>query len=154
LNTGSGMTLKAATSSQSIATTNTSTGVTANATQTVDSFRIDYVAILKWIKSGPQVFPPNLRAGRVLYYSSIPNDVDTSTGTAQVKLDKRFWKEYIDYALGYRYTTTTNLAGVADSWTSAPLSYTAGDLATWTGPSGSWTSQRPYMRYTDAPLRP
>ncbi len=151
---GSGMVLNGATGSQSIATTDTSTGKTSNATQTVDSFRIDYVQILKWIKSGPQVLPPNLRAGRVLYYSSIPNDVDTSTGNAQQKLDKRFWKEYIDYVLGYRYTSTTALAGVGDSWSSAPRSLSAGDLGTWTGPSGSWTSQRPYMRYTDSPMRP
>lgn len=153
-NTGSGMTLKAATGSQSISTYNTSTKTTSNTTQTVDSYRINYAAVLRWIKSGPQVLPPNLRAGRLLYYSSIPNDVDTSTGTTQERLDKRFWKEYIDYVIGYRYTTTTNLAGVADSWSSAAQSLTGGDLSTWTGPSGSWPAQRPYMRYSDSPARP
>ncbi|MFO0799033.1 MAG: Tad domain-containing protein [Gemmataceae bacterium] len=150
-NTGSGMTLKAATGSQSIPITS---GGSGNTTQTVDSYRIDYAAILRWLKSGPQTLPPNLRAGRVLYYSSIPNDVDTSTGTTQQKLDKRFWKEYIDYVLGYRYTSSTNLAGNADSWSSAARSLTTGDLTAWTGPTGTWTSQRPYMRYNDSPNRP
>jgi len=55
-------------------------------------WNINYPAVLKWIKSGPLVLPPNLRAGRVLYYSSIPNDVDTSTGSTQEKLDKAWWK--------------------------------------------------------------
>jgi len=158
LNSGSGMTLKAATGSQSISLTGGGT-----TTQTVDSYRIDYAAILRWIKSGPQPLPPNLRAGRVLYYSSVPNDVDTATGTAQQKLDKRFWKEYIDYVLGYRYTSSTNLAGNADSWASAPRSLTTGDLAVWGGPGtapGQWATispanaRRPYMRYSDSPNRP
>ncbi|MBN9524036.1 Tad domain-containing protein [bacterium] len=157
LNTGSGMTLKSATSSQSISTYNTGTGGTSNTTQTVDSYRINYAAVLKWIKSGPQVLPPNLRAGRVLYYSSIPNDVDTSTGTTQEKLDKRFWKEYIDWVFGYRYTSPNNLAGVADSWSSASQLLTPGDLSQWDGPGDAWgtaNNLRPYMRYTDSPIRP
>jgi hypothetical protein len=153
-NTGSGMVVNAATSSQSISTLNTSTGRTSNTTQTVNNYQINYAAILLWIKNGPQIFPPNLRAGRVLYYSSIPSDVDTTTGTTQQQLDKLFWRQYINYALGYTYTTTTNLAGVADSWSSAPQTLTAGDLAAWTGPTGTWPSARPYMRYTDSPLRP
>lgn len=151
LNTGSGMVLRAATSSQSIPT---SGGSGSTSTQTVDSYRIDYAQILRWIKSGPQTLTPNLRAGRVLYYSSIPNDVDASTGSTQQKLDKRFWKEYIDYVLGYRYTSNTNLAGIADSWSSAARTVTTGDLATWTGPNGAWATQRPYMRYSDSPNRP
>lgn len=157
LNTGTTRTLKAATGSQSVVTTNLDTGGVSNTTQTVDSYRIDYVQVLKWIKSGPQVLPPNLRAGRVLYYSSIPNNVDTTTGTTEEKLDKRFWKEYIDYVLGYRYTGSTNLAGNADSWASASQSVTGSDLTTWTGPGNNWSgadNRRPYMRYTDSPARP
>ena len=131
-NTGSGMTLR------------TGTG----------NFGVDYARILKWIKSGPQTLPPNLRAGRVLYYSSIPNDVDTATGTTDEKADKRFWKEYIDYVVGFRYTSAGYLAGNGDSWASAPRVLTAGDLATWTGPTAGWAALRPYMRYTDSPNRP
>jgi len=158
LNTSSGMVLKAATGSQSIPITSGGGGST---TQTVDSYRINYAAVLRWLKSGPQPLPPNLRAGRVLYYSSIPNDVDTATGTTQQKLDKRFWKEYIDYVLGYRHTSSTNLAGNADSWASAPRSLTNPDLLQWRGPLNAWepiangpNDDRPYMRYSDSPNRP
>src|SRR5262249_15799099 len=36
-------------------------------------YSINYNAVIQWIKSGPQVFPANLRAGRVLYYTAIPD---------------------------------------------------------------------------------
>lgn len=156
-NSGSGMVLRAATSSQSIPIT---AGGSGNTTQTVDNYRINYAAILRWLKSGPQTLPPNLRAGRVLYYSSIPNDVDTGSGSTQQKLDKRFWKEYIDYVMGYRYTSSTNLAGNADSWSSAARNLTTGDLPKWRGPGNAWgaagssNDRRPYMRYSGSPNRP
>ena len=44
--------------------------------------KIDYAAVLKWIKQPPMALPPNLRSGRVLYYSSIPDDV---TGQHQAR---------------------------------------------------------------------
>ena len=53
---------------------------TANTT----TWSVNYPAVLKWLKTGPSVLPPNLRAGRVLFYSSIPDDVDTNTGSTQV----------------------------------------------------------------------
>jgi hypothetical protein len=56
----------------------------------------DYNAIIKWIRGGPQVFPPNLSCGRVLYYSSIPTTIGPSGGGA----DEVFWRNYIDYVLG------------------------------------------------------
>jgi hypothetical protein len=126
-------------------------------------FNVNYAAVLKWLKTGPQALPPNLRAGRVLYYSSIPDDVDTSTGSTQQQLDKVFWKNYIDYVLGENgYTQSANLYGYADSPTNFTRSiYTAGNLNPWTGPSGSWTGSAagtgaitPYLAYTDSPLRP
>jgi hypothetical protein len=123
----------------------------ANSTTT---WQINYPAVLKWIKAGPQVLPPNLRAGRVLYYSSIPDDVNTGTGTAQQKLDKAFWKNYIDYVIGFNYNSTSNLYGGADSWTAATLSIYTSPLSTWTGPAGTWASNKPYMRYNDSPQRP
>ena len=73
------------------------------------NWKINYPAVLKWIKSGPQTLPPNLRAGRVLYYSSIPDDVDTATGSAQQKLDKAFWKNYIDYVLELELQRSSSL---------------------------------------------
>ncbi len=89
--------------------------------------QVNYAAVLKWIKSGPQVLPPNLRAGRVLYYSSIPDDVNTATGTAQQQLDKGFWKQYIDFVLstgshsGVTGGQSPDLYGSADSWGSSLL---------------------------------
>jgi hypothetical protein len=115
--------------------------------------QINYPAVLKWIKSGPQVLPPNMRAGRVLYYASIPDDVNI-TGTTQADLDKAFWKYYIDFVFGVgSLTGTSNLYGQADSWADSPASISTSDMTTY---KFSWeaTASRPYMRYTDSPLRP
>jgi hypothetical protein len=131
---------------------NTGSGLlTANSTT---NWRINYPAVLKWLKCGPQVLPPNLRAGRVLYYSSIPDDVDTSTGSDEQKKDKIFWKKYIDYVIGYSYTSSAYLYGTGDSWSSASRSIYTGTLNTWNGPTGTWSNVRPYMRYNDSPNRP
>jgi hypothetical protein len=119
--------------------------------------QVNYPAILRWIKSGPQVMPPNLRAGRVLFYSSIPNDVDTTTGGTQERLDKALWKAYIDFVLGIgSYTGAGNMYGSADSWASSTQSITTSDLTTY---KFGWqpladAPTRPYMRYTDSPRRP
>jgi len=124
--------------------------------QTVENFRVNYPAVLKWIKSGPQTLPPNLRAGRVLYYSSIPDDVDTTTATGQAQLDKAFWKNYIDFVMGIgSYTSTANLYGGADSWGTSPLSVPGNDLGRYKfsgEPTGG--DKRPHMRYLDSPMRP
>jgi hypothetical protein len=116
-------------------------------------YQINYSAVLKWIKSGPQVLPPNLRAGRVLYYSSIPDDVNTSTATGQVLLDKVFWKNYINFVLGYGYSSGAVLYGTSDNWSSGSVSIKSGALATY---KFGWESsgKYPYMCYTDSPLRP
>ncbi|VTS01068.1 Uncharacterized protein OS=Singulisphaera acidiphila (strain ATCC BAA-1392 / DSM 18658 / VKM B-2454 / MOB10) GN=Sinac_7493 PE=4 SV=1: Tad: Tad_C [Gemmata massiliana] len=131
----------------------TTSGQTLTATS---GTQINYTAILKWIKSGPQVLPPNLRAGRVLYYSSIPDDVNTATGTTQEKFDKGFWKSYIDFVLGIgSYSGTGNLYGGADSWSVNTASVTTSDLTAYN--KFSWelvAGSRPYMRYTDSPRRP
>jgi len=57
----------------------------------------NYTAIIKWINSGPRVFPPSLRSGRVLYYDAIPTSIPSSGGTE----DQRFWRNYIDYVVCY-----------------------------------------------------
>jgi len=133
---------------------NSGSGMTLNS----GGFTVNYAAVLKWIKSGPQVLPPNLRAGRVLYYSSIPDDVNTATGTAQQKLDKVFWQNYIDYVLGNNWTSGANLYGVADNpGGTFGLSIYSNNLNPWKGPSNSFTTSgsiTPYMAYNDSPLRP
>lgn len=128
--------------------------VTGFGTPSNPNWRINYTAVLRWIKSGPQVLPPNLRAGRIVYYTSIPDDVNTSTGTNEQKLDKVFWKNYIDFVLGWNYIDDKYLYGRGDSWTNAPTSIYQNNLRVWTGPSNTWPSVRPYMAYNDSPNRP
>ena len=72
-----------------------------------NNYQINYAAILNWIKNiGPNPFPPQLRAGNILYYSTIPTDVpasayNPSNPNSQItNADQRFWKEYIDYTIG------------------------------------------------------
>ncbi len=111
-------------------------------------YRVNYRAVLAWLKSGPLTLPPNLRAGRILYYSSIPNDVDDLTD-----LDKRFWRDYIDFVLGYtgnvsQYDPQVSLAG--NETAGFPEGTTPAVQAT----AASGTNPRPYMNYTDNPSRP
>jgi hypothetical protein len=120
-------------------------------------YKPNYKAILKWIKSGPQVLPGNLRAGRICYYTSIPDDV--TGGSGDVAIDQVFWKNYINYVLGYGRTTSSGqnnnpeLYGPSDNWTNGAVSITSTTTA-WQGPSSTWPSARPYMAYSDSPLRP
>lgn len=69
-------------------------------------YRINYSAIMAWLKTGAKVLPTNLRAGRILYYSSMPTDL---TGSGQNTLDQRWWREYIHYILGVNTWDPTNL---------------------------------------------
>ena len=76
------------------------------------NYIINYAAILNWIRNvGPNPFPSQLRAGNVLYYGSIPDDVPVAAydptqpngninGSDGGTTDQRFWKEYIDYVIG------------------------------------------------------
>lgn len=53
-----------------------------------------------------QQFPTQLRAGRILYYAAIPDDIQASAynhsnlNSQITDPDQRFWKEYIDFAIG------------------------------------------------------
>ncbi|MCE9564754.1 MAG: Tad domain-containing protein [Planctomycetes bacterium] len=127
------------------------------------SYKINYTAVLKWIKSGPLVLPPNLRAGRIVYYTSIPDTVDfSSNATDDVNMDKAFWKRYIDFVLGYNRTSSNNyteLYGNSDTWTGNGTTWgssniNTSDMTAWTGPTATWPSRRPYMAYNDNPRRP
>src|SRR5207245_1285116 len=78
------------------------------------NYQINYKAILAWIKANcvqatttdPKPFPPLMRAGNILYYDSIPDDVPASAydhtqpNNAITDANTRFWKEYIDFTLG------------------------------------------------------
>lgn len=126
----------------------------------------NYTAILKWIKSGPMTLPPNLRSGHVLYYSSIPDDVDTGTGSSDEKADKYFWQQYIDYVLingnlagpepkGWPEGLTPNI----DTSTSATSPYALGSSPAYKSnglSSGTTVTSDPvmYCEATDNPSRP
>lgn len=121
------------------------------------NYNINYRAVLAWIKSGPQTLPPNLRAGRILYYTSIPDDCDNLNDP-----DKRFWREYIDFVLGYtgnrNYNPERNLAGVEyRMWPEGSAQATMRETLNYNHQIQSATPSvdpRPYMNYSDNPNRP
>ncbi|QEL13990.1 pilus assembly protein TadG-related protein [Limnoglobus roseus] len=128
---------------------------------TTRAYRINYRAVLAWIKSGPQVLPPNLRAGHIRYYTSIPDNVDNagSPGSTEAYLDQRFWREYIDYVMGYAgnntsYNPTYGLAGVESSQWTSNVSIGATAAETYTVGTTNYTNRKPYMNYTDVASMP
>ncbi len=127
-------------------------GGTSSATA---GWRINYPAVLKWLKTGPQVLPANLRAGRILYYTSIPDTVPNTGGT----LNELFWRDYINYVFGYRaggrdYQSSKILAG--DEIYGWPEGVTpaiaTSTMAQYNGLSVN--DARPCMNYMDNPNRP
>lgn len=125
---------------------NASTGRVLNTT--TSKYKVNYRAVLAWLKSGPQTLPPNLRAGRLVYYTSIPDDCDDLTN-----LDKRFWRDYIDFVLGYTgnvstYDPNTNLAG------NESRAWPEGGAVSIAATAASGTNPLPYMSYTDVPSTP
>jgi hypothetical protein len=115
------------------------------------TYAVNYKAILAWLKSGPQVLPPNLHAGRVSYYTSIPSDIPTSGGT----LDQVFWKNYIDTALGINstYRGQRSLFGRETAgWGTVKITAKS-SLLNGGNPNGP-PNTVPYMQYNDNPIRP
>ena len=142
-----------------VVTTNPSAGVSS----TPGYYQLNYRAIIAWIKSGPQTLPTNVRGGRILYYSSFPDDVtESAAGNAD---DKRFLRAYIHYVMGVDQFDATNAP--IQTWTYNSPAMSAGvesrnpfgtlavtDAATFT-PTGKVSPNRePYMAYTDNVNRP
>jgi len=76
-------------------------------------YRINYDAILFWLmNTGANPFPSQLRAVGILYYASIPSTITSPGGNmaviTQAQRDMRFWKEYIDYVMGYNQASGGN----------------------------------------------
>src|SRR5262249_47457007 len=120
-------------------------------------------AILNWIKnSGPNPFPSQLRAGSILYYDAIPNDVPASaytygnTNDQITDSNQRFWKEYIDYVIGEwndPYGSTASLASTNRSAGSTHINR-PGNPACSIGPDFTWGTVQisaPVSGYTQAP---
>ena len=142
-----------------VVTTNPSLGVSA----TPGYYQLNYKAIIAWIKAGPTTLPTNVRSGRLLYYSSFPDDVtESAAGDAN---DKRFLRAYIHYVMGVDQFDTVNaplqtwtynspgmLAGVESR---NPFGALAVGVAAGFLPTGKMAANRePYMVYTDNVNRP
>ncbi len=111
------------------------------------TYTINYNEILRWLTSSQDPFPTQMRAGRIKYYGSIPTAI-TGSWPSYGSTDQRFWKESIDYMLGFWQTSST---GYQDISAMAGL---GGDF-NWGTPSlSSAPSSTQYMNYTDIPNRP
>ena len=114
--------------------------------------QINYRAVLAWIKQPPMCLPPNLRAGRVVYYTSIPDDVNV-TGTTDVDKDKTFWKYYIDYVLSDNNVCEFENMGWPEGGTPNIFQNAMGQYdIDGVGPVPA--DKVPYMNYMDNPSRP
>jgi Flp pilus assembly protein TadG len=115
-------------------------------------YLVNYDAILDWIKNcGPNPFPSQLRAGGVVYYTSIPSHIDTST-FPPADPNQRFWKEYIDEVLGIQQTGGS---GTSPSyWCNVGYTGYGSDFNWGTVQTSGVPTYTTYMSYTDNPQRP
>jgi hypothetical protein len=124
-------------------------------------FYINYAAILRWlINTGPNPFPSQVQAGRITYYTAFPsvsnpaNDSALNTrfqSVAPADLNERFWKQYIDFVLGFQQTSGSGSSPVY-SYVNAENGY--GDDFSWGTQSISTKPGTYSMTYTDNPPRP
>jgi Flp pilus assembly protein TadG len=122
-------------------------------TSSTNYYRINYNAILQWIKAAPCPFPSRLRAGRILYYDAIPDTISTST-FPPTDMNQRFWKDFIDYVLGVQQTSgsgSSPVYGLITQYTGYGNDYTWGTIQISAKPS---TTDGRYMNYSDNPKRP
>jgi Flp pilus assembly protein TadG len=127
------------------------------------NYVINYKAILAWINANIEganpVFPEILRSGGVLLYSDsgFPTDVPaTAYDHTQLNYlisnpDQRFWKEYIDWALGVWRDPAGNIQHPQTPSCSIGPDYTFGTIQISAPPSGTSPA---YMNYGDNPKRP
>ena len=119
------------------------------------NYTINYKNILAWIKTAPNAFPAVLRSGNTLFYDTIPIDVPAASyvhavlNTTIVDPNQRFWKEYIDYALGVWRDPYGNVHHPETQPMSYGPDYTFGTIQVTAPPGGG-----KYMDYKDNPERP
>jgi Flp pilus assembly protein TadG len=123
------------------------------------NYVINYKAILAWIKANQSssypIFPAQVRGGRLMIYDQIPTDVPASAYDHTQRNynitdpNQRFWKEYIDFALGVWRDPNGNVQHPPVPSCSMGGDYTYGTIAI-NVPPGSGQ----YMNYTDNPKRP
>jgi Flp pilus assembly protein TadG len=122
------------------------------------NYVINYKAILNWIQNtGANPFPPQLRSGNLVFYDQIPTDVpatayDHTQPNANITdPNQRFWKEYIDYALGVWRDPGGGVQHVQTPSCSMGPDYQFGTVHVAAMPLAPDTR---YMDYTDNPWRP
>src|SRR5205807_1511323 len=117
--------------------------------------------------SDPKPFPPQLRAGHILFYNYVPTDMPAAaydhtqlnqniTFTDQ---SQRFWKEYIDYVIGVWRDPYGNVqnpprpaCSIGGDFTCG--SATSGNGVSISGPDVKDPSGKFYIAATDNPKRP
>lgn len=120
------------------------------------TYNINYDAILNFIKNvGPNPFPSTMRSGRIVYYTSIPATIDTSSWPPS-DLNQRFWKDYIDYVLGVMDTGGGNYLLINNGWTGSGYGSDAdwGTITITAKSKLTGGAKTPYMFYNDNPMRP
>ena len=127
------------------------------------TYTINYKNILAWIKA-QNIFPPTLRSGGILFYSTIPTDVPASAydptqpNSAITNQDQRFWKEYIDYTVGVWKDPNGTSSTPADPCCSYGPDYTFGTVKVTRPrrrrPASHGKTVYQYMNYLDNPERP
>lgn len=110
-------------------------------------YTINYSEILRWIKQDPCPFPSQLRAGRIQYYSAIPDSI-TGSWPNYGGTDQRFWVEFIDYVLGFRQTSSGSYQDISG------MAGYGGDFTWGRASISSPPSSTQYMGYSDNPQRP
>ena len=111
------------------------------------NYTINYNEILRWIAQSPSPFPTQLRAGRILYYGSIPTAI-TGSWPSYGGTDQRFWVEFIDHVLGFRQTAAGVYSDISD------MAGYGTDFTWGTVGINSVPSSTQYMNYSDNPTRP
>lgn len=119
------------------------------------TYDINYAAILNFIKNvGPNPFPSTMQSGRIVYYTLIPDTIDTSSWPP-TDLNQRFWKDYIDYVLGMIDTGGGSYQSINSGWPGTGYGGAQGwGSVTITAKSSLRGSSKPYMYYGDNPQRP
>jgi Flp pilus assembly protein TadG len=150
------------TSSGQLRTPGSTRTIAENGTDVVFTYRINYAAILYWLQQSPVHFPSTIQAGRIRYYTAIPDGSETAlnnrwwtTAPNALPNNERFWKHYIDFVLGlqvadesesaYTYSDISSLVG-------------SGDFFTWNNIQVGTRSDRPsatsYVNMTKNPTSP
>jgi len=132
-------------------------GVSATVTY---NYRINYAAILKWLKDSPVHFPNQIRAGRIKFYDAIPDSTDTTlnnrwwTTKTLSNLNERFWRDYVDFVLGLEASGTSGgMVTYTAGSSSNPISGQIGN-----GDYYSWgtfkISEKPYPNLSNSTKSP